>query len=55
LELGIAELSYYHLIGASDGWRALARLCLTELLLFGPVLAAVVLASRSRTRCSSAA
>jgi membrane-bound metal-dependent hydrolase YbcI (DUF457 family) len=54
-KLGIAELSYYHLIGASDGWRALARLCLTELLLFGPVLAAVVLASRLRTRCSSAA
>jgi len=54
-KLGMAELSYYHLFDASDGWRAFAGLCLTEFFLFGPLLAAVVMASRLRTRFRSAA
>jgi hypothetical protein len=45
-KLGVDALSYYHLVGASGGARALVKLCLVEILLFGPILALAVLARR---------
>lgn len=47
-KLGIDELSYYHLVGASGGGLAWVKLCVAEILLFGPILALTVLASRRR-------
>jgi membrane-bound metal-dependent hydrolase YbcI (DUF457 family) len=47
-KLGVDALSYYHLVGASEGARALVKLCLVEIFLFGPILALAVLASRRR-------
>jgi membrane-bound metal-dependent hydrolase YbcI (DUF457 family) len=47
-KLGIEQLSYYHFVGASHGVRTLARLCLAEAVLFGPVLAFTLLVSRHR-------
>jgi membrane-bound metal-dependent hydrolase YbcI (DUF457 family) len=44
-KLGIDELSYYHLVGGPPRALAFARLALTELLLFGPILVYTVLAS----------
>jgi hypothetical protein len=37
-------------VDLSDGARALVKLCAAELLLFGPILAFAVLASRRRFR-----
>ncbi|HEX8111703.1 MAG TPA: phosphotransferase [Kofleriaceae bacterium] len=47
-KLGIDALSYYHLIGASEGALAFVRLCAAEVVLFGPIFAVAVLASRQR-------
>ena len=47
-KLGIDELSYYHLIEAPRRALALAKLCAVEVLVFGPMLAFAVLASRRR-------
>jgi len=49
-KFGIDALSYYHLVRASHGVSTLARLCLTEAVLFGPILAITVLVSRRRFR-----
>ena len=49
-KLGIDELSYYRIIGASEGALTLVKLCVAEVLLFGPILALTVLASRRRFR-----
>jgi hypothetical protein len=49
-KLGIDELSYYHITHASEGALALVKLCVAELLLFGPILALAVLVSRRRFR-----
>ena len=49
-KLGIDELSYYHLVGASHGVRTLASLCLAEAVLFGPILVITVLRTRRRFR-----
>jgi membrane-bound metal-dependent hydrolase YbcI (DUF457 family) len=49
-KLGIDELSYYHITAASEGWLALVKLCAAEVILFGPLLAIAVLASRRRFR-----
>lgn len=54
-KLGIDELSYYHLVGASHGAGTLVRLCLVEAVLFGPILAVTVLVSRRRSRAQAAA
>lgn len=48
--LGIDELSYYHLMRASHGAQTLARLCLAEVILFGPLLAVAVVVIRRRVR-----
>lgn len=48
--LGIDELSYYHLVRASHGVQTLARLCLAEVALFGPLLAVAVRVARRRVR-----
>ena len=53
-KLGIDELSYYHFVGASHGVRPRARLCLAEAVLFGPIFAFAVLASRHRFRAQGA-
>lgn len=47
-KLGIDALSYYRLVDASQGALALGKLCLAEVVLFGPILAFAVLASRRR-------
>jgi hypothetical protein len=50
-KLGIDELSYYHLMQhGSERVLAFAKLCVAELLLFGPVLAFAVRATRRRFR-----
>ena len=49
-KLGIGELSYYHITQASERALAFVKLCAAELLLFGPVLAFAVLATRRRFR-----
>jgi hypothetical protein len=49
-KLGVDELSYYHIVRASHGVRTLARLCLAEAVLFGPILVFTVLMSRRRFR-----
>ncbi|HEX2690027.1 MAG TPA: metal-dependent hydrolase [Kofleriaceae bacterium] len=49
-KLGIDEVSYYQFATASEGAIAWVKLCALELLLFGPVFAISVLASRRRFR-----
>ena len=49
-KLGIEEVSYYQLAAMSKGMLGWVKLCALELLLFGPVLAISVLASRRRFR-----
>jgi membrane-bound metal-dependent hydrolase YbcI (DUF457 family) len=49
-KLGIDELSYYHITQASEHGLALVKLCVAELLLFGPILAFAVLATRRHFR-----
>jgi len=54
-KLGIDELSYYHFVRASHGVQTLARLCLAEAVLFGPVLAVTLLVSCRRCRARATA
>lgn len=49
-KLGIDALSYYHIVGASGGALAVVKLCVAEAVLFGPILACTVLATRRRLR-----
>jgi membrane-bound metal-dependent hydrolase YbcI (DUF457 family) len=49
-KLGVDALSYYHLVDGTGGALALVKLCVVEALLFGPVLALAVMASRGRSR-----
>lgn len=48
-KLGIDELSYYRLVEAPQGALAWGKLCAAEVVLFGPILAIAVLASRRRS------
>jgi membrane-bound metal-dependent hydrolase YbcI (DUF457 family) len=49
-KLGIDELSYYRLAAAPQGALALVKLCMAEVVLFGPLLAFAALASGRRLR-----